>query len=467
MRCIPLRPALLWALTLLAMAGPATAGPRAGVAAAVRGHVTLDRGRRVGVELASGDPIHLGDVIHTGTQGGLQILLLDETVFTLGPESRMVVDEFVYDPEQRGGQVGVRLLEGVFRFVTGKVARDEPENVELRLPVGSIGIRGTIGGARVGDQESVVGLLGPGPLNDADERIGGLRVRTPAGTRELVSVGWGVRIPREGPPSLHFRVAEETFLTAMAPVRPGATGRPGKERPASRPARWGAHSSASQAPGSAPARPPANPAEAADAVRAGARHDLQAPARVARREMALQDLEPAGLRTDDASVLPMLVAGFGTPPALPDGITQVQQLVQHAELFQGTFRWEQTGAQLNAPDNGFFDAKVVLDFAQQDLVFRFENFSSTTFLTTGSGNPVVEVRPFSSGKAGEARFLVSGSYSELPSTLCLPCTVRLDATFRNRNGKVARDGRFLIVITDGAKTATAGPLQGPPTLILP
>ncbi len=359
--------------------------------------------------------------------------------------------------------MGVRLLQGVFRFVTGKVARDEPDHVELRLPVGSIGIRGTIGGARVGDRESVVALLGPGPLNDADERIGGLLVRTPAGERELVSVGWGVRIPREGPPSLPFRVAEGAFLTGIGSVLPT----PPDARAKGLGARGRAGGGGKPLAGSAAPQPARDPVEAADAARAEARHDLQAPARVARREIALQDLEPAGLRTDDEMLLPQLVAGFGGAPALPDGITQVQQLVQHAELFQGTLHWKRAGAQLNAPDSGFFDTEVVLDFARQDVVFRFENFSSTTFFTTGTGNPVVEVRPFSSGKAGEARFLVNGSYSEFPSTLCLPCTVRLDATFRNRNGKPARDGRFLIVITNGSQTATSGPTQGPPTVILP
>ena len=62
----------------------------------------------------------MGDKIETGTDGQLQILLLDKTVFTLGPLSAITVDEFVYDPKNAGDEAG--MVKGVFRAVTGKVA---------------------------------------------------------------------------------------------------------------------------------------------------------------------------------------------------------------------------------------------------------------------------------------------------------------------------------------------------------
>lgn len=80
---------------------------QAGVAAAVRGNVTLVAAiapqpeRVVGQALGSGDKIFLGDNIETGPNSGMQIMLLDETIFTIGPSAGMVIDTFVYDPRDQ------------------------------------------------------------------------------------------------------------------------------------------------------------------------------------------------------------------------------------------------------------------------------------------------------------------------------------------------------------------------------
>ena len=99
-----------------------TAGPvQAGIATSVKGEVkaTTPPGKTAHL-LKSEDKIFMGDKIETGTDGQLQILLLDKTVFTLGPLSAITVDEFVYDPKNAGDEAG--MVKGVFRAVTGKVA---------------------------------------------------------------------------------------------------------------------------------------------------------------------------------------------------------------------------------------------------------------------------------------------------------------------------------------------------------
>jgi hypothetical protein len=87
--------------------------------------------------------IDIGTRVTTGSMGHLQILLLDETVFSIGPNSDIVIDEFVFDPDNGARKVSVRVLKGIFRWVTAKVARKDPSNIKVTLPVGIIGIRGT------------------------------------------------------------------------------------------------------------------------------------------------------------------------------------------------------------------------------------------------------------------------------------------------------------------------------------
>ena len=141
--------ALLIATTELLAPTPAKASletEMAGVSAAVTGDVRLSKATgEVGILVESGMPVYLGDRIVTSSGAGLQVLLLDETVLTIGPNSDVAIDEFVYDPTTGDGRIIADMAKGVMRFVTGKIPLNNPSSMDVNLPVGSIGIRGTIG----------------------------------------------------------------------------------------------------------------------------------------------------------------------------------------------------------------------------------------------------------------------------------------------------------------------------------
>ena len=102
---------LLLSLTL-ALAPPAIAAEQAGVSAAVRGQVALTRVQvAVGRQVVGGEPILLQDAIQSGQRSGMQIMLLDQTVFTIGPESELVIDEFVYDPKTNAGKLSAEITD--------------------------------------------------------------------------------------------------------------------------------------------------------------------------------------------------------------------------------------------------------------------------------------------------------------------------------------------------------------------
>ncbi|WP_158091195.1 FecR family protein [Thalassospira mesophila] len=132
-------------ITTALSAQPAFArGEQAGVSAAVRGEVELAESKGVvGSLVESGQPIYLGDYITSSPGSGMQILLLDETVFTIGPNSEIAIDDFVYDPANNQGHMTASITRGVVRVLTGKLAHDDPKTMKINLPVGSIGIRGT------------------------------------------------------------------------------------------------------------------------------------------------------------------------------------------------------------------------------------------------------------------------------------------------------------------------------------
>lgn len=134
---------------------------QAGVAAAVQGDVKITPAGSAARVLKSGDPVSMGDTVETEKNGKLQILLLDQTVFTLGPLSAVTIDEFVYDPANDDGKVKASMLKGIFRVVSGRVAHKKPENMSVDLPAGSIGFRGTNVGGIIDGQKTMIVLLGP------------------------------------------------------------------------------------------------------------------------------------------------------------------------------------------------------------------------------------------------------------------------------------------------------------------
>ncbi|MBL8672860.1 MAG: FecR domain-containing protein [Alphaproteobacteria bacterium] len=177
--------ALLAGAAALAPPAHAQQSARAGVTASVKGDVKIWPAIGGPAQPAgSGTVIFVGDRVETGPQASLQLLMLDRTVFTVGPGSSMAIDAFAYDPKRTPAEsaLAARLTRGIIRYISGDIAARNPEGVNLKLPVGTIGVRGTALLAMLQpDGDGYVGLLGPGPRNDANLKPGGLAFAPAAG----------------------------------------------------------------------------------------------------------------------------------------------------------------------------------------------------------------------------------------------------------------------------------------------
>lgn len=219
------------------------AAVQAGVAAAVRGNVTLvsfKTPKAVGKNVSSGDPIFLGDKIEAGPKAGLQVMLMDETIFTIGPDSAIVIDKFIYDPAKSSGKVSAKVLKGVFRFVSGRVAANKPSDMEVKLPNGTIGIRGTSAGGFVRDGVSEVVLLGPGTGNNVGEPGGRIIVSgaTEGADVEITRVNYGTRLAGSAAPTpaiqwdaAKMRSLSGALRAAQPAPRPAAPAPDGQSQP--------------------------------------------------------------------------------------------------------------------------------------------------------------------------------------------------------------------------------------------
>jgi hypothetical protein len=104
----------------LALAGVPAFAEQIGVAAAVNQQAEgMAPGATVRT-LSIGDRLVHNERIDTDGAGLLQVLLADGTTFTVGPNSRLTIDSFVYDPNRGTAKITASLGKGVFRFIGGR-----------------------------------------------------------------------------------------------------------------------------------------------------------------------------------------------------------------------------------------------------------------------------------------------------------------------------------------------------------
>ena len=117
-------------------------------------------------KLVTGSKIYFGDTIVVKAQSNTQILLLDETALTVGEKSEITIDEFIYDPQSKVGKIVSNIKIGTVRIITGEISKKNPDNLEVNVPTGSVGARGTeFVVVTESDEKSTVVLLGPGKKN--------------------------------------------------------------------------------------------------------------------------------------------------------------------------------------------------------------------------------------------------------------------------------------------------------------
>lgn len=90
--------------------------------------------------------------VTTGEKGKLQLLFRDGSALTLGPNSDVTVDKFIYNPDTKTGELVMSATKGLFRLVGGRISKTKP--IQLKTPTALIGIRGGIMTARVGEQRA-------------------------------------------------------------------------------------------------------------------------------------------------------------------------------------------------------------------------------------------------------------------------------------------------------------------------
>ena len=183
-----LRVALVLLSVGLCYSGPARgqgAADMIGQTAAVKDIVTgrIEAATR---RLKRGDAVYSNETIATNVNSVAQFVLIDKSKLAVGPNSKIVLDKFVYDARKGKGDIVLNVGKGALRFISGI---SSSSSYTIKTPHASIGVRGTVVDVYVHPNgEAAVALV-----------RGGIRVCGKSGTcRALKKAGSLLHVTRKG-----------------------------------------------------------------------------------------------------------------------------------------------------------------------------------------------------------------------------------------------------------------------------
>ena len=116
--------------------------PPIGFVKNVSGDASVSNGTQK-LKAEAGTPIQLGSVLRTGLKSSMGVTFRDETVMSFGPDTELTVDQYLYVPAHGKLKLGSKLGKGSLNYVSGVIAKLQPDAVSVETPTGTIGIRGT------------------------------------------------------------------------------------------------------------------------------------------------------------------------------------------------------------------------------------------------------------------------------------------------------------------------------------
>lgn len=158
--------------------------------------------------LRAGIDIFQNEVIRTGERSASKVVFQDKTNLSIGGNSQVTLDRFVYDPDPTKSQVALSIARGVVRFATGSLPKS---SYQITTPTATIGVRGTILTILVAEDGSTTIIVDEG---DVVVTSGGQTVSVGAGMTTTIKPGAPPLPPAPTPPTPPSVVAEMDYLLA-------------------------------------------------------------------------------------------------------------------------------------------------------------------------------------------------------------------------------------------------------------
>jgi hypothetical protein len=116
--------------------------PVAGVVKNTTGKASIERNGDI-LSASPGAKVHSKDTLQTGPDGTMGVIFRDDTTLSLGPDTRITIDEFLFSPAE--GKLGFvsKMSKGTAAYLSGKINKLSPGATRVETPLAVLGIRGT------------------------------------------------------------------------------------------------------------------------------------------------------------------------------------------------------------------------------------------------------------------------------------------------------------------------------------
>jgi hypothetical protein len=131
-----------WTALILFIFASAALAADVGEVKVVKGTAHIERGaERIAVR--AGMPVQQSDKVVTAADGTVGITFSDNSLLSIGPDSRFAIDHYVFDSTTHAGKFDSTLSKGTLAVVSGKMVKQSPESMKIRTPSSIMGVRGT------------------------------------------------------------------------------------------------------------------------------------------------------------------------------------------------------------------------------------------------------------------------------------------------------------------------------------
>src|ERR1051325_9658061 len=128
-------------LLVLLVSAPAFADD-VGVVKVSKGSAAIERGIQR-LPAGVGAKVREGDVVVTGADGAVGVTFSDNTLLSIGPDSRLSIDRFAFDATTHKGAFEASLAKGTLAGVSGMIAKQSADALKVKTPAALLGVRGT------------------------------------------------------------------------------------------------------------------------------------------------------------------------------------------------------------------------------------------------------------------------------------------------------------------------------------
>ena len=86
--------------------------------------------------------VEMNDTVVTA-RAKARLEFVDKTTVNITEQSKITIDEFVYDPKSGSGKLAMKMVQGTARYASGQIAKNSPQNVNVTTPTATVAVRGT------------------------------------------------------------------------------------------------------------------------------------------------------------------------------------------------------------------------------------------------------------------------------------------------------------------------------------